>query len=268
MASVEERVSSLEKLVASLVASKQPSVRGLPLSIESQQMQTNSVRARHLQDDAVGAAAIADSAVTTAAIADDAVTTVKILDAAVTEAKLHADVVAQLGGGGGSEAVAVMSGSYVSAYNTVTETDLVSYTITANLLGNNDSIRITAQGLAVNNTGSDRTYTLKFYFDGSSEFSIDLVIPTSATARAWECQVLLTCRNSATTKTLASRGNIRNGGQNAASSTVQVFSGLNTTTSGDNSSSRIIKMTVTNSTASTSMSFEVNQYIVEHVVGP
>lgn len=64
--------------------------------------------------------------------------------------------------------------------NTVSETDLFSYTVPANTLGTGNAIKLDGRFYAYNNTGVQRNFTFKLYY-GSTSVTLGSALPMGAT---------------------------------------------------------------------------------------
>lgn len=79
--------------------------------------------------------------------------------------------------------------------STVTETTVYTYTIPANTLSTDRAVRLTHYGLLTNNTGVDRTPTIRLKFGGTTLFAYTPTLTTNATGRLWTVHAIVAPAN-------------------------------------------------------------------------
>lgn len=144
--------------------------------------------------------------------------------------------------------------------NTVTETTLYSVVVPAGMMGANKSIRTVLAGAYVNNTGANRTFTLKVKFGGTVIFQDDtLNITTNAAARIFALEFELTNR---TTTSQFGLGRVVLGQASAATSgTGDLGTAANfldalilaASSTADTSATQAFEITITHSAADTNL---------------
>ena len=86
------------------------------------------------------------------------------------------------------------TGTQVDIVNSVTETTIYTHSVAANALGANGSLRVVLAGDLVNNSGSDRSATLKISFGGTTFYQDALNaagLVNAANRRAWLIDFIL-----------------------------------------------------------------------------
>lgn len=235
------------------------------VNVGPSQLNPNAIKNKTITNDK-----IVDGTIDSTALADDAVTTAKIVDAAVTEAKLHADVVAQLGGG----ATSLHMPSGVLVTNTTTETDIVSYTVAANTLGNNDILHYVLYGTYLNNSGSNKSITIKVYYNTTAQLTFSSPsFATNAAKKSFKIDIYVGCRNNASVKFMGASGIFAAGGDTiiiaAADATYisYLLNGVVSSFSESNTNSNVFKVSVQHSAASVNTYFDFDFGFLEHIPG-
>lgn len=147
--------------------------------------------------------------------------------------------------------------------NTAAETDTWSTTVPANTLGSNGLIRISGYAKHLNNAGAARTLTIKLYYGSNSATLLSDSFGSTASERYLIFDVFMKA-----TATNAQRvsGTVSTSAAAAAgalgSPTVTAYQ--NTTLATDNTSAQTLKMTLTHSAASASVTTTIYDVVVQY----
>ena len=85
--------------------------------------------------------------------------------------------------------------------SSVTETDILAYSVPASTLGTDKALRVTIKADYLNNSGSSRTFTLKLKYGATTMYScVTPSLTTSATRRVVRFEFILFAKNSTTSQ--------------------------------------------------------------------
>lgn len=161
------------------------------------------------------------------------------------------------------------SSSTTTVSNTTTETSVYSYSVPADALGSTGALRVTLFGTYTNTSGSNRTVTVKIKL-GSTTLYQDVTgnLSSNTDSRAVQFSFLLMNTASASSQKLT--GNLRFGNAGATTSgtgnlgtTATTDAPIYGSASEDTTSAKTLNVTVTHSSAATTISFVRQAVIAE-----
>ncbi len=160
--------------------------------------------------------------------------------------------------------------SELNIVSSVTETDLLAYSVPASTLGTDKVIRVSIKASYLNNSGSDRTFTLKIKYGATTMYSSATpALTTSATRRVVRIDFLLFAKNLVTSQGMS--GSVKIGDDTAATvglgdlaggaASSQEISGID---AAENSAvGKTLSCTITHSFSASTVSFKRNYALIE-----
>ena len=144
--------------------------------------------------------------------------------------------------------------------NTTTETTVYSYSVPANTLGTNKLLRLTLIGDYLNNSGTDKTLTLKITYGATSLLNQAFTfIATSASRRAIPLESWLSANNATNSQRSLTRLWIFGGGSAGSPPSLQAIShrglAVHNAVAEDSTAAKTLAVTVTHNNADTTISF-------------
>jgi len=154
--------------------------------------------------------------------------------------------------------------------NTTTETDILAYTVPASTLGTDKALRVQIMADYLNNSGSDRTVTIKIKFGATTMYNGTTGnLIASATRRASTIEFILFAKNSVTSQGMT--GHIRFSNSSGSTTGIGDINGTEDTTGtigGVNASEnsavgKTLSCTITHSAAASTISYRRVYAVVE-----